>query len=50
MQQILPSRRSAYELIQLLSEYPAGCDADFDADYEELEREFAELRLAFNHH
>ena len=31
-------------LNDLLDELTAGCDSDFDAAYEELEREFAELR------
>jgi hypothetical protein len=34
-------------LTNLLSDYPAGCDPEFDADHEELERQFAELRLHF---
>lgn len=34
------------ELTELLS---AGCDPDFDANSEELEREFAELRLTLQH-
>ncbi len=38
-----------YRLASLLSDYPAGCDPDFDAEHEELEREFAELRLQFDH-
>lgn len=28
----------------------AGIDPAFDADMEELERQFAELRLTFSHH
>lgn len=31
-------------LNDLLDELTAGCDADFDAAYDDLEREFAELR------
>ncbi len=34
-------------LVSLLDEMSAGCDPDFDAANEELEREFAELRLRF---
>jgi hypothetical protein len=34
-------------LFHLAEELCAGCDQDFDAGHEELEREFAELRLAF---
>jgi hypothetical protein len=44
------SYSSAYDLIQRLEEFPAGCDPDFDVAHEELEREFAELRMTFNHH
>ena len=36
------------ELTELLDELSAGCDPDFDAGYEELEREFAERRLHFS--
>lgn len=32
-------------LVALLDQFPAGCDPDFDTGLEELEREFAELRL-----
>jgi hypothetical protein len=34
-------------LLARYDEFPAGCDADFDSDFEELERQFAELRLTF---
>ena len=37
-------------LLAKLDEFPAGCDPDFDTDLEPLEREFAELRLTFDHH
>ncbi|MBX9580290.1 MAG: hypothetical protein K2X87_08290 [Gemmataceae bacterium] len=37
-------------LSDLLDELSAGCDPDFDAAQEEVERQFAELRLAFDHH
>ncbi|WP_020472320.1 hypothetical protein [Zavarzinella formosa] len=33
-------------LIELTDLLSAGCDSDFDAAHEELERAFAELRLA----
>jgi hypothetical protein len=36
-------------LLAKLDEFPAGCDPDFDTDLELLEREFAELRLTFDH-
>jgi hypothetical protein len=38
---------AAYHLASLLDELSAGCDDEFDDTYEELEREFAELRLQF---
>jgi hypothetical protein len=34
-------------LASLLEELSAGCDPDFDTAYDDLEREFAELRLQF---
>lgn len=37
----------ACNLICRIDDLSAGCDPDFDADLEELEREFAELRLQF---
>ena len=37
-------------LLAKLDEFPAGCDPDFDTDFEALEREFAELRLTFDRH
>jgi hypothetical protein len=36
-------------LVALLDQFPAGCDADFDDGLDELERQFAELRLTFDH-
>lgn len=30
---------------QLTEELSAGCDSDFDTSYDDLEREFQELRL-----
>ena len=36
-------------LVALLDQYPAGCDPDFDDGVEELERQFAELRLTLQH-
>lgn len=32
-------------LLELTMELSAGCDADFDTVYDDLEREFAELRI-----
>ncbi len=34
----------------LLDQFPSGVDPDFDDAEEELERQFAELRLTLNHH
>ena len=31
---------------ELADELSAGCDSDFDTPYEELDREFQELRIA----
>lgn len=41
MQHLHDIREAGYDHI-------AGCDPDFDADQEELEREFTELRLHFD--
>jgi len=37
-------------LLELTEELSGGCDPDFDTDQEELEREFAELRLQLGNH
>jgi hypothetical protein len=39
---------SIERLLSLLDQFPDCCDPDFDNDAEELERQFAELRLTFN--
>lgn len=31
-------------MLQLMEELSAGCDADFDVAYDDLDREFQELR------
>jgi hypothetical protein len=36
---------SLVHLTGILSEYTPICDPEFDAEWEELERQFAELRL-----
>ena len=36
-------------LAELLDQMPAGCDPDFDDGNEELERQFAEIRLTLDH-
>ena len=35
-------------LCELADELSAGCDSDFDTAYDDLEREFQELRLALH--
>ena len=40
--------RDAIELIDLIQQFPEGCDPAFDNAYEELEREYAALRLTFS--
>ena len=47
MQHIHDTHAAGYHLVSLLDELSAGCDPEFDAAYEELDREFAELRLQF---
>lgn len=37
-------------LLELAEQLTAGCDPDFDASQEELEREFAELRVQLSNH
>ena len=48
MQRLHDIREASYDLIQRCNDHIAGCDPDFDADQEELEREFAERRLHFD--
>ena len=45
----VPGTNTIYQLVALLNDFPVGCDPDFDEGPEELERQFAELRLAFDH-
>jgi hypothetical protein len=45
MQHIHNVNSANYRLVSLLDDLSAGCDPEFDAHYEELEREFAEIRL-----
>lgn len=35
------------DFIRHLDDLSAGCDTDFDTAYDDLDREFAELRLSF---
>jgi len=37
-------------LLELAEELSGGCDADFDTGYDDLEREFQELRLLLGNH
>jgi hypothetical protein len=45
MQNIQNAPSTISHLASLLDDLSAGCDPDFDAAYEELDREFAEVRL-----
>jgi hypothetical protein len=38
-----------YAMVGLLDQFATGVDPDFDDGQEELERQFAELRLSFDH-
>jgi len=37
-------------LFHLTEELSAGCDSEFDTGHEEMEREFAEIRLQLGSH
>jgi hypothetical protein len=45
MQHIHDTHSAPSSLVSLLDELSVGCDAEFDASYDDLEREFAELRM-----
>jgi len=45
MQHLHDAQTAASRLVTLLDELTAGCDPDFDTADDELEREFAEIRL-----
>jgi hypothetical protein len=45
-----PAALDAYSLISRFDEFPPGCDPDFDNDMQELERQFAEIRMTHEHH
>jgi hypothetical protein len=47
MSNIREIHAESLRLLSLLDDLPAGCDPDFDTAYDDLEREFAELRLHF---
>jgi hypothetical protein len=44
MQTIQNTSSAIFHLASLLDELSAGCDPDFDTAYDDLDREFAELR------
>jgi hypothetical protein len=45
MQYIQSTSSAIFHLASHLDELSAGCDPDFDATYEDLDREFAEARV-----
>ncbi len=45
MQHLTDHHAVTSRLFHLTEELSAGCDSEFDTDQEELEREFAEVRL-----
>jgi hypothetical protein len=47
MKPIQATPTSAYQLTALIEDLSAGLDPDFDTTFDDLEREFAELRLTF---
>jgi hypothetical protein len=44
MQHLHDSQTVNSRILTLIDELSAGCDTEFDAAYDDLEREFAELR------
>ena len=53
MPHVHDTHTSFFRLTSLLDDLSAGCDPDFDAACDDLEREFAEIRLRLgssNHH
>jgi hypothetical protein len=49
MQTIHDTNAVNSRLLSLIDELSAGCDTDFDSVYDDLEREFAELRMQGRH-
>ena len=47
MQTITDHHDTSSRFIQLTDELSAGCDSDFDTAYDDLEREFQEIRIQF---
>jgi hypothetical protein len=45
MHTIQTTSSTMFHLASLLDELSAGCDPDFDAAYDDLNREFAETRV-----
>jgi hypothetical protein len=39
------NHHATHRFLELAEELSAGCDPDFDAAYDDLDREFQELRL-----
>jgi len=39
------NHQTTHRFLELAEELSVGCDPDFDAAYDDLEREFQELRL-----
>jgi hypothetical protein len=50
MQTITDHDAITFHLHRLTDELSAGCDTDFDTAYEDLDREFQELRLQLSNH
>ncbi len=49
MHNLQHAETGTHHLISLLDELSGGIDPDFDTAYDELDREFAELRLQLGH-
>ena len=45
MQTIYDTHAINSRVLRIIDELSAGCDHEFDAVYDDLEREFAELRM-----
>jgi hypothetical protein len=50
MQAITDYHAITSRLHQLSEELSAGCDSDFDVTYDDLDREFQELRVQLGNH
>lgn len=47
MTPMFTAEKSYPDFIRLLDDLAAGCDPDFDTAFDDLDREFAEIRLTF---